>query len=1715
MTEIFIIMAVSLISLLSPSDGSADERKIQGLWKEYETAINADRPAKAISVLEKIKPAALASRSDWDYYDACVKYSRLGARRNWKQADSLAKNMEREIGEYGSPVVIFHHKNNFKRESLEDLYSYVEANAKQLKGSCTPKFHENDSYLGGGRLYVLKDLLLETIHSDYEYALWAIVCRAGMDEEKMPVAEVALRELIGEDYPSKAFLDLLCSTSLEKFAREWKDSAVSLVARSEILKERFGKLSSQASSQEKYIGLRNDCKTFETDRASFRNGVEKKIAKACTYVESLAEILDSKDISASVKDGEAAVVLRNIGSFSLQIKDSQGRTVHSGKHSNPKASYYVNDTVRVRLPDIDDGDYDLEVGGGGEKHVRTYEKHTLSMAHRRDGDGVAIYLADYMSGEPVAKADLFLYSGDKLVAEAKACSLDGFTRLPDAIAEKLEGRAEKQLQCSYTDASGRLHSSFRHAIWGKGSVARNARSHKVTSAVIIKDCSAFNPGETLNFKVIAYKGDMYKSLSTFASGETLTVELRDASGELVETKTLKTGEFGSASGSFLLPKGRRNGMWTLSVGNEKGTLRSGSLRVDEFVLPTYALSFDEMDELCFPGDMVRLGGKLKAYSGHALAAAKASYEIDGDGRWHELELAGDGSFAIDVPTEDEYWVGKTVTVRIVDATGETKEYSTYFHLARDLQLSARLKNAAEGTFVESGEEDRTLSSILDADKAIVELNVGRMTGLGSSRVYYKVLKEGRTVLPLTPAEALTEVNLAGMASGLYDIVFQAAAMDQRGNVHEKEARLSVLKMSDGDKVMDAFLENAFKVLKDEDVAIQIAAASGKVWAVAELFDDRCRLVDRRNLVLEGERGKEGSIEILRFRRSGDWTASMRVCVVYFRNGKEYRFTHAYEFPAESLELPLEFISFPDSVRPRQDCRLSLRTAPGTECAVAVFDVSTEKIMQNRWESLSLYPMSAPYVDYSFRPGADGSDSFRLYYDGIMTRGSKMMKSIAPGNMLYADAAVEPEGADVSMDSVEESAVDLDFVRENFDNVLSFQPGLRPDASGRLDVSFKAADKLSTYLVAVYVHDRKMHNATVRRELLVSMPIKLALVEPGLLYAGDSYVANATVSSKLSEPVAGELSFELRDADGVALESGSQKVEIPAEGACKASFPLKLTADMAGRELSLILAFKADGDKSFADRMSVKLPVHKACQILTEAHSAVLLPGDDREALEASLRERFVLCNGAEAELAEISVMDMVRAAVPERFEPSSKDVLSLSDALYARSLARLLGSAAEIDETIVGQMLACRNEDGGFAWFEGMKSSPVLTAVVLDRMAGLRERGVLPDLMEPILPYAVKYLDKAFLGSQRELPYWCGGVSLAQYLSVRARYAEVEMAVIPDKETRRRIREYLTPSKSEGRGLQGELFAKARRCGTLLELSGSEDGIALAKALGLRLGASGRVSRSLFADISSLLEYAVKHDSGGIYYPNLVMPFRGLLESEAYAHSLLCDLLERVPDESGECRRTADGIRLWLMLQKETQEWGDDPAYLRAIASVMDGSQGLEDTKVLVLKASYEKPFDEVKATGNGMGIAAKYYRGTVSDSALVREGDKISVGDKLIAVYEIWNGENRSFVRVSAPRHACLSPVNQLSGHYGWWMRPLVCDGWYGFSPQGYREVLREKTVYWFDSYPEENTSLTEEFFVTQEGEFHAPAVVVESLYAPHYRANGATAMPLVVLSK
>ena len=207
------------------------------------------------------------------------------------------------------------------------------------------------------------------------------------------------------------------------------------------------------------------------------------------------------------------------------------------------------------------------------------------------------------------------------------------------------------------------------------------------------------------------------------------------------------------------------------------------------------------------------------------------------------------------------------------------------------------------------------------------------------------------------------------------------------------------------------------------------------------------------------------------------------------------------------------------------------------------------------------------------------------------------------------------------------------------------------------------------------------------------------------------------------------------------------------------------------------------------------------------------------------------------------------------------------------------------------------------------------------------------------------------------------------------------------------------------------------------------------------------------------------------------MPWRGLLESELDAHSSLCAIMDRNGHSD-----ISNGIRIWIMLQKETQHWESDPGYVEAIGSVLQGSDEVLATSVLALSGEYTKEFSEIKATGNGISI-----------KPASNLPDTLKVGDRVRLSFNIVNDENRSYVKLTIPYNAGLVPVNQISG-YRW---------------GSYRNVLADRIEYWYEVYPEEKTSVSEEFYVTRAGAFQCPAASIKCEYAPHYEAN--TAAPAV----
>lgn len=1593
-----ILNTILLMAILPLAGGHV----LTKLWQNYNDAERADRPKEQMKALESIKKEARAKHLAWDFYDACTRYVDVAASVNWKLRDSLRSRCTEEIEAFGEPVVeYFYKERGFGGESGWNPGEFISEKKKKLLNSRNPDFWEADWAL---RQFKFGDWLKKNLSNDYEYALWS---QAGRSDGS---AMSELEKYFAGAYPMGALVEFQQAQagyhrtpeeerlkSLERIRDKYAGKAVAFLAEDEILQIRFDRLSRDeengtsgnlSEKSKAFRQLRDDCKSFEERRKALKDK-EKDLAACSENAGYLIETLESSNVRVSVSDGVACILMTNTAEAELRVKHSPETGKDSGKQevfsktiSNEACSFFVPDSVKLELPELPDGEYEVECIGtvkGGAVQGRfskeqrpqdecEYSKYTISLAIRKNSDGLGIWATDYLSGEPLGSVEAIVTDRDGKQVESARINIDGFSPLPDKIGNLLgDVKGRYSLRVKSGSRLSEKITAYRAYVSGQADEERR-------NCVIITDRRAFNPDESVKFSALVYYGQ--RDLRPAGKGEKYKAVLKDSEAAIIESKTLSTNEFGSINGEFKLPRRQKNGWYNIHIEDKDGrTIAGASVLVDDFVLPSFDLVFEDPGELWLPMDKVVLKGSARAYSGHSLAGAKTSWIWQYNGEEKDmgpLDIDADGHFEIEVPINDKDsdWQWHSVRIRITDASGETQDFGKGFSLRKKPEPVKKTS-------------------------------------------YY------------------------------------------------------------------------FEDLGGDGLALKVVAGERKTWVLWEIYGSGELLLDRGIRVLtpseaspEAQKLKAQAEGELRFGYRAEWPDAICLKVIYFQNKNQYSYTLNRRREDHRYDLPLEFSRFTDLSAPGQPCSIGIKTGAEAEIALSIFDKSTERFAANHWQQLRAIPVPAPSVGYNYRCGSnDSRGSFGpIRVMGARGMNTMMMKSAAmdAAPMAYAQEEAVAETADDMAVAGSKAMEENVLLREDFATTIAWEPALRSDASGNAEFSWRNADKLSTFYVQLFAHDKKMRNAVLRKEMTVSIPVKVSLAQPQFLFSGDKYIVRAALANSLKQDVRGTLSLSFFDGEdhrkAAVLGIQKQSVSIKAGSSTFENFEFDVPEGIGALGVKAVFIPDAESlsGSSGSDAVFVSIPVFPAEQSFSEAHSAVLLAGADRSALEKSLRAMFVNIPGDQAVLREISIRKMLEEAVPKEVTLRSDNAIDLARALYAESLCKKIGAKPEFNhDEAVAKLLSCSSDDGGFSWFPGMDPSPRVTLIVASRLRGL---GIIDEAA------AVKFIDKYYFEKDRNYKriWWYIGISMEEYLHFRSLFPEVGFSEKPDADFRKAARKYLVPGKT--RGLNGAILSKARRMLSLRNFLYGPDGnegaagIALAKKMGIRLAAAKKMKNSLAADVESLLQYAQPHKQGGIYYPNAVMPWRGLLESELYAHSLLCNLLSACGHED-----VADGIRLWMMLQKETQHWESDPGYIEAIASVLEASEAVLNTNVLALEGSWHKPFGQILPAGNGMSIS-----GPASPAS-------VSIGGRIKLSWKLYSGENRSFVKVSLPIPAGLQPVDQRSG-YRW-----------GY----YRNVLKDRIEYWYESYPEETIEVSEEFYAVRAGHFQHAAPSIECLYAPHYQAN------------
>ncbi|MDQ3111322.1 MAG: MG2 domain-containing protein [Bacteroidota bacterium] len=213
------------------------------------------------------------------------------------------------------------------------------------------------------------------------------------------------------------------------------------------------------------------------------------------------------------------------------------------------------------------------------------------------------------------------------------------------------------------------------------------------------DRSIYRPGQTVFFKGIVINTD--ENSNEIMPARNTSVTFYDANYQVVKTLELKTNEYGSVNGSFVVPSSGLTGQ--MRIANESGTVY---FSVEEYKRPKFEVTTEPVKGAYRINDKIEVKGTAKTFAGSVVDGAEVKYRVVRSARfpwwWYSwrgyypqsnsTEIANGSVISNDtggyvipffalpdrsVPAESKPVFTYTLYIDVTDITGETHSTTAY------------------------------------------------------------------------------------------------------------------------------------------------------------------------------------------------------------------------------------------------------------------------------------------------------------------------------------------------------------------------------------------------------------------------------------------------------------------------------------------------------------------------------------------------------------------------------------------------------------------------------------------------------------------------------------------------------------------------------------------------------------------------------------------------------------------------------------------------------------------------------------------------------------------------------------------------------------------------------------------------------------------------------------------------------------------------------
>ena len=760
----------------------------------------------------------------------------------------------------------------------------------------------------------------------------------------------------------------------------------------------------------------------------------------------------------------------------------------------------------------------------------------------------------------------------------------------------------------------------------------------------------------------------------------------------------------------------------------------------------------------------------------------------------------------------------------------------------------------------------------------------------------------------------------------------------------------------------------------------------------------------------------------------------------------------------------------------------------------------------------------------------------------------------------AESATEAENGSIASVAPHNAEPEL---REGEATLAFFDPTLTTGADGQVSFSFKVPNANTTWDFTALAYDRNLSTAEFKRQIIANKPLMVTPNLPRFLRTGDRASIAATVFNNSEEDQSPVVTVEFfNPADNtVILKKSFAKTKI------EAGKSLTLSTELAAPDNTPLLGYRivaetellSDGEQSLipileasapvvettpfyinpdSTTFSMKLPSYpKGSQITLQFcdnpiwYVVTALPGISASTARTAPEAAASLFSTAVAEGILKTVPEVKRAlqqwTASDRSDSTLVSMLEQNQDLKTillKATPWMLDAKNDTERmTRLAMLFDTKNirksysenislleklqrADGGFAWMnQSRESSEWATYRALVTIGRLNALGFQPTdkKLSAIIQKALDYYQKCVEKSYRKYPK----SDYTSFVTVTDLYPSFALSLTGKEIVAKNVQQQLNGWKKMS------LPAKIDAAKILFKHGYSRNALEVAE---------------------SLRQYSKKTPTQGMWWP-VLSDFAGgtMTELNLTAQALWAFCLVSPQSED------IDAIRQWLILQKESREWGNSPEASEVCAAVLlsspkwistaknvevaVGSKTVSQSATDRTLGYFRTDISELSPAGKMLTIeksdhtpawGAVYSRSiramadteaAACDAVSIRKrflkqaGDKwvetttANVGDKLRIELLVKCNRAMDYVAITDDRAACLEPVEQLPA-------PIFSEGLCF-----YRENNDATTNIFISNLGKGTYLLTYDVWVNNAGSFASGIATIQSQYAPQLSAHSA----------